>query len=88
MKKFWKNVDWKKDKKKYKKIFESNLLKLNSNKSKKILNWETILNFNQVSKMTIDWYKNYYSNKINTYNFSLEQIKYYQKLLIKNKKIK
>tara|TARA_B110000503_G_scaffold142571_1_gene239803 strand:+ start:4042 stop:5130 length:1089 start_codon:yes stop_codon:yes gene_type:complete len=88
MKKFWKNVDWKLNKSKSKKIFESNLLKLNSNKSKKILNWETILSFNEVSKMTIDWYKNYYSNKINTQKFSLEQIKYYQKLLIKRKKIK
>ncbi len=88
MKKFWKNVDWKKDNNKSKKIFESNLLKLNSNKSKNILNWKTILNFNEVSKMTIDWYKNYYSYKINMYNFSLGQIKYYQKLLIKKKKIK
>ena len=88
MKKFWKNVDWKIDRKKTKKMIESNLLKLNSSKSKKILRWESILSFNEISKMTIDWYKHYYINKNGIKEFSINQIKHYEKLLIKKKKIK
>ena len=75
MKKFWKNVDWKFNKKQSKKMIESNLLKLNSSKSKKILRWESILTFNEISKMTIDWYKNYYINKNGIQEFSINQIK-------------
>ncbi len=88
MKKFWKNVDWKFDRKKTKKMIESNLLRLNSSKSKKILRWESILSFNEISKMTIDWYKHYYINKNGIKEFSINQIKHYEKLLIKKKKIK
>ncbi len=87
MKKFWKNVEWKYDKNSSQRIFESSLLKLNSKKSKKHLNWESVLNFDQVSEMTIDWYKNFYSKKIDIKKFSLNQIKFYEKILKKRKKI-
>ena len=44
MKKKWKNVSWKNEKKNNF-HYESNLLKLNSNKAKKILNWKSVLSF-------------------------------------------
>ena len=47
-----------------------------------------ILSFNEISKMTIDWYKHYYINKNGIKEFSINQIKHYEKLLIKKKKIK
>ena len=46
-----------------KKFKESNLLKLNCNKAKKLMNWKSILSFDENIKMTIDWYKAYYTYK-------------------------
>ena len=82
MKKSWSAVSWKKVKFK-KKEKESKLLKLNSNKAKKKLNWQTTLNFKESIKMTIDWYKNFYEKKNDNFNFSINQILEY---LEKNKK--
>ena len=61
-KKIWPSILWSitNNKKKFK---ESNLLKLNCNKAKKILNWQSILSFNENIKMTVDWYRAYYTNK-------------------------
>ena len=54
-------------------------LKLNSNKAKLKLNWMTNLNFKETIKMTTDWYKNFYENKENNFEFSIRQIINYQK---------
>ena len=61
-KKIWPSISWSitNNKKKFK---ESNLLKLNCNKAKKIMNWQSILSFNENIKMTVDWYRAYYTNK-------------------------
>ena len=70
---------------------ESNLLKLNSNKAKKILKWEPILNFKESVKLTALWYKQFYNNKISCYNLSKKQILFYEEKLDKHlikKKIK
>ena len=70
---------------------ESNLLKLNSNKAKKILKWEPILNFQESVKLTALWYKQFYNNKISCYNLSKKQILFYEEKLDKHlikKKIK
>lgn len=71
-----------------KKIYEAKLLRLNCQKSKKILNWNPVLNFNQLVYFTSSWYKNYYSKSlsINSYKFSVDQINRYQ-LIAKKKKI-
>tara|TARA_E500000178_G_scaffold127117_1_gene126893 strand:- start:2558 stop:3625 length:1068 start_codon:yes stop_codon:yes gene_type:complete len=84
MKKTWNAVSWKiikaaKDEK------ESKLLKLNSNKAKEKLKWQTTLNFRETIKMTIDWYKNFYDKKNDNYNFSINQISNY--LQFKKKRI-
>ena len=63
---------------------ESNLLKLNSNKAKKILKWEPILNFKESVKLTALWYKQFYSNKISCYNLSKKQILFYEEKLDKH----
>ncbi len=80
MSKFWDRVDWKILKNNNSK-FESSLLKLNSFKAKKILNWNQILTFNETVGMTINWYKYFYENKKNDIKkFSISQIKEYQNL--------
>ena len=63
IKKIWPTALWSttNDRKKFK---ESNLLKLNCNKAKKkLMNWKSILSFDENIKMTIDWYKAYYTYK-------------------------
>tara|TARA_A100001011_G_C14279753_1_gene831033 strand:- start:1054 stop:2136 length:1083 start_codon:yes stop_codon:yes gene_type:complete len=82
MKKKWKNISWKVKKNKNS-FYESNLLSLNSNKSLKLLKWKTLLNLKQTIYLVIDWYKSYYLNKKNVYNLSLNQIKFYEKLIKK-----
>ena len=45
------------------KKMENNLLKLNSNKSYRLLGWKNLLSFNKTISYTVDWYKNYKFNK-------------------------
>ncbi len=80
MKKNWDKVKWK-EVNKQNKLFEAKLLKLNSLKAKKRLNWKPILDFTETIKMTTEWYKNYYENKKNISEFSIKQIKNYTKKL-------
>ena len=86
-KKIWPSISWSilKNKKKFK---ESNLLKLNCNKAKKIMNWQSTLSFNENIQMTIDWYRAYYTSK-NTKEmrtFSKSQIFQFMDLIEKRSK--
>ena len=81
--KYWKGISWKVIKKSKRDFHESDLLNLNCNKAKTKLNWSSILNFKETIKMSVDWYKEYYSNSKKIYLFSSNQIKFYQKLLKK-----
>ena len=83
IKKDWKDVSWKKNKKNIKHYKESNLLKLNSKKSNTILNWKCILSFNQTTKLVLSWYKSYYSNAQDVKKTSLQQLMFYENLLKK-----
>ena len=66
-------------------FFESKLLQLNSNKSKKNLNWECMLDLKKSIYFTVSWYKTFYSKKENMYNFSLKQIEQYLEICKKKK---
>lgn len=79
-KKNWKNVNYKIVKSK-KKQYESKLLKLNSNKAKRLLKWESKLNFSHTIKMVIDWYKYFYKSNKDLNKFSENQLKNYLRLL-------
>ena len=87
MKNYWSDVSWK-IAPKYKKNFkESELLRLNCNKAKKILKWQSVLTFDQTIKMVTEWYRNFYFNSKNIEFFTNKQIKNYQSLtFIKNRK--
>jgi CDP-glucose 4,6-dehydratase len=70
-KSIWPKIKWSiKNKKNF---FENNLLQLNSNKAKKILDWKCVFTSKQAIKVTIDWYKKY-SLKENILNVSKNQI--------------
>ena len=62
---------------------ENKLLQLNSNKAKLKLKWFCKLNFNKTISFTANWYKQYYLNKKTIFNYSISQIKDYQKILTK-----
>ena len=78
IKKNWKNINWtiKKSKNIYK---ESNLLKLNSNKSKKYLKWQPVLNFSKTIEMVSKWYVSFYNKKNNIISISKKQVLDYAK---------
>jgi len=83
MQKQWNKISWKPLNKNKKIFYESNLLKLNSNKAKKILKWKCILTFNETIDMVTDWYKKYYTQPDQIYKTSFQQIKKYEDLLKK-----
>lgn len=86
MKNNWKKVNWKllpRNKTSYK---ETKLLSLNSNKARKKLNWRCILTSKQTIKMVSDWYRSYYTRKVNVKNLSIKQINYYEKKLLEKNK--
>jgi len=66
---------------------ENKLLQLNSNKAKLKLKWFCKLNFNRAISFTANWYKQYYFNKKIIFDYSISQIKDYQKILPKKKEI-
>ena len=83
----WKNISWKVMPKSRKKFYESELLRLNCNKAKKILKWKNILKFSETVKMVASWYRSYYDHPKNIDKITRKQIREYEKLL-KNRLIK
>ncbi len=82
MKKDWKKVSWK-IVKKTKTHYESNLLKLNSDKAKKNLNWKSVLTIKETINLVTTWYKAFYNKNININDLSVKQIKFYEKTFMK-----
>ena len=69
-------------------FYESKLLKLNSNKAKLKLGWNSILTISESIKLVSEWYNNFYNKKNRNkkkelYKFSVSQINYYTKKLKK-----
>ena len=83
IKKYWKETSWKISNQSKKSFYESNLLKLNSNKAKEKLRWKCILSFTETISMVADWYKSYYSRTKKMFQVSSDQIKKYEKLMEK-----
>ena len=75
IKKNWNLLEWVFSNRTY---HESTLLKLNSSKSLKYLNWKNKLDFKELIKLVTDWYKCFYENK-NIYDFSIKQIRNFEK---------
>lgn len=77
----WSFFKWKKYK--HKKLLnrESKLLKLNCEKSYKKLKWKLVMSFQETIRLTLDWYKYYYSKQKDICSFTLSQINYYKKIL-------
>jgi hypothetical protein len=83
MKKYWQNFSWKMHKNNNKIFKESSLLKLNSQKSKKIGKWRSVLTFQENISLVAKWYKDFYLNLKQAYNLTSSQIELYQNILRK-----
>ena len=64
---------------------EAKLLQLNSDKSKRLLNWYPKLDFDTSIDYTICWYKEYYKKNIDMKQLALDQISKYQNKTIYTK---
>lgn len=56
---------------------ECGLLKLNCDKARRILNWQSVLSFEETIRFTAEWYKAFYAANTDMYELSLRQIKEY-----------
>ena len=82
MSKYWKNIKWEDVSDNYNGPIESGLLKLNCDKANNLLNWEAIFDIDETISYTTNWYKNFYENKVSTYDYTLTQIESYEKKFI------
>jgi len=72
---------------KYSTLSESKYLHLNSEKSKKNLNWNNYLDLNNTLYLTVDWYQNYL-NKKKIEDKTRSQIKYFENIINEKTKIR
>ena len=63
MKKHWELVNWNIEPSKDIKMKEAGLLKLSCDKANNYLEWYTTLDFESTIKLTVEWYRNFYSLK-------------------------
>lgn len=64
-------------------LHEAGLLMLNIEKAAKILGWTPTLTAQQAIKETIEWYKHFYNKDCDLYEYTMEQINNYMKLMDK-----
>jgi len=67
-------------------LHEANLLMLNIEKAEKVLGWTPTYTANEAIQHTVEWYNRFYSGE-NMLDFTIEQIKEYEKARTKNEKI-
>jgi len=81
MAKYWDNIRWNDISQSQEHLHEAGLLKLNCDKALFDLNWMPSLQFEETVRMTVQWYKVFYENDVNSMNdFTLSQIIEYTKL--------
>ena len=56
---------------------ENILLKLSCDKALNLLGWHAVLSFEEAVKLAAQWYKKYYKDNENMYEYSSNQIEYY-----------
>ena len=66
-------------------LHEAGLLMLNIEKAKEVLSWTPTLTANEAIKNTVDWYKHFYANDYDMYEFTMKQIETYEENIKWNK---
>ncbi len=62
-------------------LHEAELLMLNIDKAKNILNWVPTFTANEAIDLTVEWYKHFYDKDIDMYDFTIAQITEYEEKL-------
>jgi len=77
----WDSVRWNDISNTQKHLHEANLLKLNCDKALFNLQWQPTLEFKEMVRMTVEWYRHYYNNSnVSIYDFTMLQIEEYTRL--------
>ncbi len=66
-------------------LHEAGLLMLNIEKAKAVLNWEPAYTADTAIKETVSWYKHFYENDCDMYDFTMNQIRQYEWKITWNK---
>lgn len=78
MRRHWKNVRWNDVSQSGERLHEAGLLKLNCDKALFDLKWRPVLHFEETVRMTIEWYRTYYSeSEASMFAYSQKQIQEY-----------
>jgi CDP-glucose 4,6-dehydratase len=81
MNNFWNSVLWNDTSNSQDHPHEAGLLKLNCDKALFDLKWHPTLKFMETVRMTVEWYQQYYQNRMQSmYEFTMSQIEAYTKL--------
>jgi CDP-glucose 4,6-dehydratase len=81
MAKYWDNVRWNDISQSQVHLHEAGLLKLNCDKALFDLNWMPSLQYEETIRMTVQWYKVFYENDVDSmYDFTMAQIMEYTEL--------
>jgi len=81
MAKYWDYVRWNDISQSQEHLHEAGLLKLNCDKALFDLKWLPTLQFEEMVRLTVEWYKAYYQNPENTmHDFTIRQIEEYTTL--------
>ncbi len=73
----WGNVSWKDISQDDNYFHEAGLLKLNCDKALLFLGWQSTMDFNETVRMTVEWYRDFYSNKVDMFEYTSNQIRQY-----------
>ena len=66
-------------------LHEAGLLMLNIEKAKKILGWEPAYDADTAIARTVDWYRHFYNNDTDMFDFTISQIEEYEESIKWNK---
>ena len=66
-------------------LHEAGLLMLNIEKAKEVLSWSPTLTANEAIRNTVEWYKHFYANDYDMYEFTMKQIETYEENIKWNK---
>ena len=66
-------------------LHEANLLMLNIEKAKQVLGWIPTYTAEEAVKKSVEWYKHFYSQDTDMYDFTMKQIKEYEESIKWNK---
>ena len=64
-------------------LHEAGLLMLNIEKAEKVLSWTPTLTAQEAIRNTVEWYKHFYTKDCDMYEYTMTQIKEYEKLFNK-----